>query len=148
MKNIFVKLLILMVILVSPLVYGNRSSAQASLACDGLTTSVGGSCEEQNTEPSITGVIRTALSILSLVAGVIAVIMIIVAGLKFITSQGDAGAVSSARSTVIYALVGIVIVLLSQVIVRFVLSEATTPPPVKPPEQGAGVGGGVNSTAK
>lgn len=96
-------------------------------------------CEEGKGGSGINDVLAVTLNILSFVAGVIAVIMMVVAGIKFITSQGDSGAVSSARNTVIYALVGIVIVLLSQIIVRFVLTQAanggsTTPPASTAPD--------------
>lgn len=76
-------------------------------------------------ESTVNSVLAAALNILSVVAGVIAVIMMIIAGIKFLTSQGDAGAVASARNTVIYAVVGIVIVVMSQVVVRFVIDRAT-----------------------
>ncbi len=67
--------------------------------------------------------IVTAINILSIVVGIVAVIMIIVGGFKYITSNGDSGAVSSAKNTILYAIVGLVIVALAQIIVRFVLRE-------------------------
>ena len=103
--------------------------AQASLACDGLEGATeNDNCGSGSSAPSIKKIISAVLNILSLVAGVIAVIMIIIAGTKFITSQGDAGKVASARSTAIYAIIGLVIVALSQTIVFFVLREATATP--------------------
>lgn len=65
---------------------------------------------------------KTAVMILSYVAGIAAVIMIVVSGLKFLTSGGDSNAVSSAKNTLVYALVGLVIVAIAQVIVHFVLN--------------------------
>jgi hypothetical protein len=70
-------------------------------------------------------VVASIINILSLVVGILAVIFVIIGGLKFITSSGDPANVSSARNTIIYALVGLVIVALAQVIVRFVLNRAT-----------------------
>jgi hypothetical protein len=63
------------------------------------------------------------INILSIVVGVVAVFMIIIAGIRFITSNGDSNNVSSARSTIIYAIVGLVVVALAQVIVQFVLGR-------------------------
>jgi hypothetical protein len=63
------------------------------------------------------------INILSIVVGVTAVFMIIIAGIRFITSNGDSGNVSSARSTIIYAIVGLVVVALAQIIVQFVLGK-------------------------
>ena len=72
---------------------------------------------------SVQRVLEVALHLLSFVAGVIAVIMIIIAGLRYITSQGSSEATAGARNTIIYAVIGIAVVVLSQVIVRFVVSR-------------------------
>jgi len=74
-------------------------------------------------DATVTKVIKAAIQILTLIAGIAAVVMIIIAGLKFITSGGDSSAVSSAKSSLVYALVGIVVVALSQFIVHFVLGK-------------------------
>lgn len=82
----------------------------------------GGDSENQK---QLNRLITRAVNIFSVIVGIIAVIMIIVGGLKFITSGGDSGKISSARQTVIYALIGLIIVALAQVIVRFVLGQTT-----------------------
>lgn len=69
--------------------------------------------------------IRNIVDILSTIVGIVAVIMIIIGGFKYITSAGDSNNVASAKNTIIYALVGLIIVALAQVIVRFVLGAAT-----------------------
>ncbi len=51
--------------------------------------------------------------------------MIIVGGLKYITSGGDSGNITSAKNTILYAIVGLIVVALAQIIVRFVLQRAT-----------------------
>jgi hypothetical protein len=83
-------------------------------------------CEEtENAAGSVNDIIADAINIFSLVVGVIAVIMIIVGGVKYITSGGDAGNVTGAKNTILYAVVGLVIVALAQIIVRFVLDTVT-----------------------
>ncbi|MBX4197631.1 pilin [Candidatus Saccharibacteria bacterium] len=57
--------------------------------------------------------------------GVIAVIMIIVGGFRYITSGGNPESTKSARNTILYAIIGLVVVALAQIIVRFVLSSST-----------------------
>src|SRR5690242_5108286 len=64
------------------------------------------------------------VNIFSVIVGVIAVIMIIVGGLRYITSGGDSNKVGAAKTTIIYALVGLVVVALAQLIVHFVLAQA------------------------
>ena len=74
----------------------------------------------------INNIIKTVINLFSLVVGLVSVITIIVGGLKYITSGGDSNNVTSAKNTILYALVGLVVVALAQFIVRFVLTKATT----------------------
>lgn len=74
-------------------------------------------------EDQVAGIISTIVNLFSLVVGVVAVIMIIIGGLKYITSGGDSGNVTGAKNTILYAIIGLVVVALSQVIVRFVIEQ-------------------------
>lgn len=69
------------------------------------------------------GIITKAVGILSIIIGVVAVIVLIWSGLRFILSQGDSGKISTARSQIIYAVVGIVVAGLAQAIVQLVLKR-------------------------
>lgn len=90
--------------------------------CQGVSGQVGGSCGGQ--AQSINRVMEAVLQVITVIAGLAAVIMIIMGGIKYITSEGDSTKVSSAKSTLIYAIVGIVVVVMAQAIVHFVLAEA------------------------
>ena len=72
---------------------------------------------------SINSVIRAVVNILSIAIGVAAVIMVMIGGFRYITAGGDANSVSSAKNTIIYAVIGLVIVAMAQFIVQFVLSK-------------------------
>jgi len=74
---------------------------------------------------SVNNIITTVINIFSLIVGVVAVIMIIVGGFRYITSGGDSGNVSGAKNTILFAIVGLVIVALAQIIVKFVLGKVT-----------------------
>ncbi|MDB5170444.1 MAG: rane protein [Candidatus Saccharibacteria bacterium] len=74
----------------------------------------------------ITNLARSLVNIFSIIVGVAAVIMIIYGGFRYITSGGDSGSVGNAKNTLIYAIVGLIIVALAQVIVRFVLTSTST----------------------
>ena len=67
--------------------------------------------------------VRLGINIFSIIAGVVSVIMIIYAGFKYIISGGSSDGVKQARDTLIYAIIGLVLVLIAQVIVRFVVDE-------------------------
>lgn len=73
-------------------------------------------------------VIRLVINIFSLIVGVIAVIMIIIGGLKYITSGGDSGNITGAKNTILYAIIGLVVVALAQVVVKFVLNKVVQNP--------------------
>lgn len=73
----------------------------------------------------INEIITQVINIFSIVVGIVAVIMIIVGGFKYITSGGDSGNISSAKNTIIYAVIGLVIVALAQFLVQFVLDKAS-----------------------
>ncbi len=97
-------------------------SASKSAVCEGIGVTDGsGGCSDSG--GSLDDAIKLAINILSLVAGIAAVIMIIVGGLKYITSNGDAGNAASAKNTILYAIIGLVVVALAQIIVRFVLDK-------------------------
>ncbi len=67
--------------------------------------------------------LKLAITILSYIIGVAAVIMIIIGGFNIIKSNGDAQAVAKARQTILYAIIGVVIVVLAQTLVAFVLNK-------------------------
>lgn len=88
---------------------------------DGLGET-GSSCSSSGVNDFVATIVR----ILSIVIGIVAIIMIMAAGFKYITSGGEASKVSNAKNTLIYALIGIIIAVLAQVIVRVVVNEADT----------------------
>lgn len=102
-------------------VYAQDSATKKGL-CEGVELQVGADCPTQeNSAGKINDVLKLVIDIFSLVVGVVSVIMIIVGGLKYITSGGDSGNVTSAKNTILYAVIGLVVVALAQFIVRFVL---------------------------
>jgi hypothetical protein len=68
--------------------------------------------------------LTTLLNIAFSIIGAVAVFFIVVAGLKYITSQGEPARVESAKNQILYALVGLVIVALAASVVNFVLGRA------------------------
>ncbi|MBQ7202034.1 hypothetical protein IJS18_01430 [Candidatus Saccharibacteria bacterium] len=55
------------------------------------------------------------------VAGIVAVIFIIVGGVGYMTSAGDPSKLQKAKKTILYAVIGLIIVALSAVIINFVM---------------------------
>src|SRR5262245_39277951 len=95
----------------------------------GLETGTGGDCTTPDLGTGtgkIQGIVTTIVNIFSVIVGIVAVIMIIWGGFKYITSGGDSGNITSAKNTIIYAIIGLVIVALAQFIVQFVLDKVIT----------------------
>lgn len=95
-----------------------------SSGTDGSETAV---CQDVNNQDGATnpiiGIIKSAVRIVSYITGAAAIILIILSSIRFIASGGDSGKISQAKGALIYALVGIVITALAQVIISFVLNK-------------------------
>lgn len=94
-----------------------------SEACSGAGLTVGsnGKCGGGG---SLDGLFKVVVNVLSAIVGLAAVIMVIIGGFKYITSGGDSNKVAGAKSTIIYAIVGLLVVAMAQVIVHFVIKSA------------------------
>lgn len=87
---------------------------------NGLTQACADACNKTHTLPQILGLIADTLVFL---IGAISVIMIIVGGLRYVLSNGDPKAAGSAKDTILYAVVGLVVAIASFAIVQFVLKN-------------------------
>jgi len=62
------------------------------------------------------------VNIMLFAVGILAVIMLIWGGIRYVLSGGDSGAVSSAKKTILYAVVGLIVAILAYAIVNFVIT--------------------------
>lgn len=69
------------------------------------------------------GIFRTVTNILLYLIGAVSVIMLIIGGLRYVVSGGDQSAVTSAKNTILYAIVGIVVAFLAYAAVNFVATN-------------------------
>jgi type IV secretion system pilin len=67
--------------------------------------------------------IQTIVNILLFILGAIAVVMIIIGGIRYATSNGDSGSIKSAKDTILYAVIGLIVAILAYAIVNFVISQ-------------------------
>lgn len=96
---------------------------------DAAAAPTGASCATPTEGTGTSGVKAIAariVTIFSIIVGAISIIMIIYGGFRYITSGGDSGKVGNAKNTLLYALVGLIIVALAQLIVRFVLTQTNS----------------------
>lgn len=69
------------------------------------------------------GIFKTITNVLLFLIGAISVIMLIIGGIRYVVSGGDSTAVTSAKNTILYAVVGIVVAILAYALVNFVISS-------------------------
>ena len=104
-------------------------SAPAYATCtDGLSLSNGVNCAAPAETQSKTlfgkgGLFQTIASLLIFIVGAVAVIMLIIGGLRYVLSAGEAKNVTAAKDTILYAIIGIVVALLSFALVQFVVGS-------------------------
>lgn len=78
-------------------------------------------CKNKNTgETQVNGIIKTIVEVLLTAVGAISIIMIVIGGIMFALSSGDAQKAAKARNTVLYAVVGLAVSLFASAIVNFV----------------------------
>lgn len=84
----------------------------------------GTACAKGNGQTSsITNVFKTVVNILLFIVGAVAVIMLVIGGLRYVTSNGDQNAVTGAKNTILYAIIGIVVAFLAFAAVTFVTDQ-------------------------
>lgn len=71
-------------------------------------------------ETKVNSIIGNIVQVLLTAVGVISVIMIVIGGIMFILSSGDAQKAAKARNTILYAVVGLVVAVFASAIVNFV----------------------------
>ncbi|MBQ9018119.1 hypothetical protein IJ118_03630 [Candidatus Saccharibacteria bacterium] len=92
-----------------------QEGAQAA-QCDGCPSNLFGD----------TGVFRQVTNIILYIVGIIAVIMLIIGGIRYVVSGGDSKKVTDAKNTVLYAIIGLVVCILAFAIVNFVVNSLPT----------------------
>jgi len=79
------------------------------------------------------GIFTTITNTMLFIIGALSVIMLILGGLRYVISGGNAAAITAAKNTILYAIVGLIVALLAYAAINFVLTTLVT-----------GTGGGTN----
>ncbi len=72
--------------------------------------------------PTFAESLRIIVNILLYVLGAIAVIMIVIGGVRYTTANGEASSIKSAKDTILYAVIGLIVAIMAYAIVNFVVS--------------------------
>ena len=133
LKNVLQAMLIVPVLALGVSAFVPAVTHAADATCDsnasgGITS--GAKCAQgDNTSGTLFGdggIFKTITNVLLFIIGAISVIMLIIGGIRYTISGGDSSAVTSAKNTILYAVVGIIVALLAYAIVNFVLGSFTS----------------------
>lgn len=120
-------ILVIAAILSTPFVFASRVAAFDTLeqTCDGTSTSEKSTvCQDKKTVTDpVTGsdaIVPKVANIMALVGGIIAVVIIMINGLKLMTSVGDSSKLTETRNAIIYASVGLVIIVTARIIFSYI----------------------------
>ncbi len=93
---------------------GNQTGSSA--VCQGRT-------QVNNPVTGAGSIFEKVINLVTMATGLIAVIVIIVSGIRFASSSGDPNSVTQARNTILYTVVGLAVLLLARSIIVFVLNR-------------------------
>lgn len=134
MKNMFKKVMAGFVVVTSMALamagLGALSSLPAQAACkvdDGIGGALQDDCGRGKDQPKELdgnqGIITTIINTMLFIVGLLAVIMIIYAGIRFVTAHGDEQQVKGARQTIIYSVVGLIVAIVAYALVNWVFTQ-------------------------
>lgn len=76
-------------------------------------------------ETDVNNIFKTIVNVLLFVVGIIAVIMIIISGIRYTASAGNANSVAGAKNTLLYSVIGLVVAIFAYAIINFIVFKAT-----------------------
>lgn len=105
-------------------VFQNCPSGTAATGGAGASSTTSGSeiCGATSKD-SFTDIMKNIINTILFVLGIVAVIMIIIGGIRYVTSNGNAQQINSAKDTVLYSVIGLVIAIMAYAIVGFVIDR-------------------------
>lgn len=127
-RIIILPMLVLMTILLPAAVSSQSTTKSLQQTCDGAAakTEYCKNLKSGDGNRKILGkdgVLTKVAQFIVFLTGAVSVIMVIIGGLRYVLSGGDSNATKGAKDTVMYAVIGLVVAIFSQIIVTFVLSR-------------------------
>lgn len=108
------------IVAVVPAVAQNDRNAEAICRGSGGTWDADAQACNSADGRTVPGTINQITNVLIFIIGAIAVLMIIVGGLRYVLSSGDQSATAAAKNTILYAVIGLVVAIMAYAIVNFV----------------------------
>ncbi|MDO5343430.1 MAG: pilin [Candidatus Saccharibacteria bacterium] len=103
--------------LLSPVLVPSTAEAQIQKGINAART------DDMSSAVEPESIVQKVVNIILFVLGVLAVIMIIVGGFRYVTSGGDSNKLTSAKNTILYAVIGLIVALFAYAIVNWVVKQ-------------------------
>lgn len=71
------------------------------------------------------GTVTNALNAVYFIAGIIAVVAIVIAGIRFVAANGESAQIQAARNIIFYTLIGLIVIISATAVTQFVISNVT-----------------------
>lgn len=78
-------------------------------------------CKEP--DRNLSSVVISGINLVLYLIGIVAVIVIIYAGFQYVASAGDSGKVAAAKSTIVYAVIGLIVAMSAWAVVNLVVNN-------------------------
>lgn len=112
----------LLTAVLAPLAMTQPAAAQLEGGIGGGASSARGSDQPERLDGN-EGMFKRITDVMLFITGAVSVIMLIIGGIRYVVSNGDAGAVTSAKNTILYAIIGIIVTILAYAVVNFVIAQ-------------------------
>ena len=92
-------------------------------ACDQATGAAKEYCNSKKASGNTTtsdSLVKLVMNTMFYIVGIVSIVMIIYGGMKYTISSGDPKKVASAKATILYAVIGLIVALFAVAIVQFV----------------------------
>ena len=112
----------------TPFDCSKAGSAQKVVACGACQAEEGSSWDSDNgtctrASQDLSGTVKTVINVMLFIIGILSVIMIVYGGIRYTISRGKQEDITSAKNTIMYAVVGLVVAILAFSIVNFVVGN-------------------------
>lgn len=72
---------------------------------------------------SVSSILQVVTNVLLFIAGAVAVIMLVLGGIRYTASNGDQNQITQAKNTIMYAVVGLIVTIIAYAVVDFVIDQ-------------------------
>ena len=125
MKKLYLAMMAALTLAFGGVTYGVTQPAYAqncANAADCVNSGVRATGNTGSRSTDVKGVFTTVANTLLFIIGAVAVIMLIIGGIRYTVSQGDSSQVQSAKNTILYAIIGLLVAIFAFAIVNFVVT--------------------------